>query len=523
MSDTLWCNRQITVRVQGPDGERTIDVGKPYARIGSHARSDVILEGPGVPRLGFYLHATKRGIFLKPLVTMLDGQETCGRWLSPDCAVEVGEYRFFASFTDGAPPVAGHWLPLDEKGSAELPVPVIYILVNEARRATYRAYRQLTVVGREKPSALRLRSEFISLTHCVLYWDQGRLWFVDLFSANGTERRGRRRDAGRLRLGHTIKLGDVRLGLARTSDEPWVEPLDPGTDRPEPRSSESPPPDEATALVLESFVSPPETSWSDRDELDKRNSRVVGRAAAPTQTVALTSSHPEAIADMQRQLEAERTAWKAERDQERRVLRTEHEQIDKHFAEIQSWRDELNHRSHQLQQDFSQLADTSHELVRQREVLEAAHAAIADQRAALDREREELEQLRENVRQSRWELEDRSQEQARLLATRTEDLERRQTKLEQDIHSLAEEREQLERQKRLVESREEEIVQMLQQAEQGTEQSVARVAARITELEQRTAELHKLAAELDQRGVELNVRSAELTSGTASWTGETLS
>ena len=129
----------------------------------------------------------------------------------------------YASFSDGdEPEVDPDWM-LDKKGSAQLPVPVIYVLVNEQRRATYRAYRSLTVVGRERPSALRLRSEFISSTHCVLYWQDGKLWFVDLLSSNGTEKRGRRCDAERLRLGRTIKLGDVMLGFARTTNETWVE------------------------------------------------------------------------------------------------------------------------------------------------------------------------------------------------------------------------------------------------------------------------------------------------------------
>ncbi len=226
MGTQFWCDRQITIRVEGPDGGRTIDVGKPYARIGSHRRSEVILEGPTVPKLGLYLHATERGIFCAPLTKPENGSDQVGQWLADDRSVALGDYQVCATFTDGTGQQVDGLPRLDEKGSAPLPIPVIYVLVNEQRRATYRAYRSLTVVGREQPSALRLKSELISSAHCVLYWQDGRLWFIDLLSSNGTEKRGRRRDAERLRLGKTIKLGDVRLGFARTSDEPWRAPED---------------------------------------------------------------------------------------------------------------------------------------------------------------------------------------------------------------------------------------------------------------------------------------------------------
>ncbi len=222
----LWCTRQLTVRVTGPDGERTIDVGKPYARIGSHSRSEVILEGLAVPKHGLYLHATQRGIFCTQLRESSPDEEAFHGWLTSDHGIAIGDYQIYASFSDGdEPEVDPDWI-LDQKGSAQLPVPVIYVLVNEERRATYRAYRSLTVVGREHPSALRLRSEFISSTHCVLYWQSGKLWFVDLLSSNGTEKRGRRCEAERVRLGRTIKIGDVLLGFARTTDQPWSATAD---------------------------------------------------------------------------------------------------------------------------------------------------------------------------------------------------------------------------------------------------------------------------------------------------------
>ena len=140
MGNQFWCDRQLTVRVQGPDGGRTIDVGKPYARIGSHQRAEVILEGPGVPKLGLYLHATKQGIFCTPLGKSprdtgrngevdnqqsagnngdagSNGAERTGHWLSTDRPIILGDYEIYASFTDGEQPQVKGLPRLDEKGS----------------------------------------------------------------------------------------------------------------------------------------------------------------------------------------------------------------------------------------------------------------------------------------------------------------------------------------------------------------------------------------------------------------------
>ncbi len=91
------------------------------------------------------------------------------------------------------------------------------------RRATYRVYRSLTVVGREKPSDLRLRSEFISSTHCVLYWQNGKLWFVDLLSSNGTEKRGRRCDAERSASRENHQAGRRPIGFRPHDERAWVD------------------------------------------------------------------------------------------------------------------------------------------------------------------------------------------------------------------------------------------------------------------------------------------------------------
>jgi chromosome segregation ATPase len=381
MNSHLWTDRRLTIRVVGPDGERTIDVNKPYARIGSHPRSEVILEGSDVPKHGLYLHATDRGIFSVQLWDSSDEPATHRGWVTPNQGIPLGDCQVFASFTDGPEPVVDPDWMLDEKGSAQLPVPVIYLLVNEERRATYRVYRSLTVVGREKPSALRLRSDFISLTHCVLYWQDNKLWFVDLLSSNGTEKRGRRCEAERFRLGRTIKIGDVLLGFARTTSDPW----DPSSAVTVTAREATPPAEPKHIFELNAPQPADARLWSTGDGSSLHN--IDGLEDSWEEhgdsDAQLDKDAIEAIKEMRRQLEAERTAWESERIEKERVLADKHRELDRSFAEIQSWRDELSFRSHQLEHDL--VARKSAQIAADQAALEEGHHAVA-------REREELEE-----------------------------------------------------------------------------------------------------------------------------------
>ena len=276
-----------------------------------------------------------------------------------------------------------------------LPVPVIFVLVDEQRRATYRAYRSLTVVGRDYPSTLRLKSEFISTTHCVLYWQDGRLWFVDLLSSNGTEKRGRRCDVDRLRLGKTVKLGDVRLGFARTSHEPWTVPAE-----------------EPAGLANLFKLNAPElavTSVADsRGSISSSGSSLIGSDVLGVNfedesdaAAAFTTDQYEAITEMQRQLEKQRTEWEHLREQEEQELSQQHQEVDKHFAEIQSWREQLSTRTDQLDQDLTDLAEGHAELDRKRRELNETRGRLERREQELEAQQTSLEKRSEDWRGGR--------------------------------------------------------------------------------------------------------------------------
>ncbi len=436
MGTQLWSNYGITVRVESPSGVRTIEVDKPYVRIGSHPQAEVTLEGPGIPKAGLYLHATNDGIFCmdlqSPRHSVLDSDDESGIWLSDDRGAVLGDYHIFAAVTgsDVEQPRPSHneRPQLDRKGSVTSPVPLMVVLVNEQRRATYRVNRKLTLVGRDVPSALRLKSDFISTTHCVLYWDSGRLWFVDLLSSNGTEKRGRRRVADRLRIGKTIKLGDVRLGFVRTCDEPRTPHHEAIEEDQEPvRFSAH---ELAVATLSDSLGASSNASTSSSSALatlDQSDSSIEDHEA-----IAVTTSTEslEAIKEMQRQLEEERIEWEEAREEQQRTLERRYHEVDKHFAEIQSWRAELDTRSGQLDNELNELARSHAELDKKRHDISASIQQLEQRELTLQQQLDTLQQ-----QQSSWTLQ-RSEQQ--------EDLQRQRDELTQQAAALAAAQQQLE-------------------------------------------------------------------------------
>jgi len=328
MAFRFWTERQLTIHVDGPDGGREFRLGKPYARIGRHGRCEVPLEGEAIPRIGVYLHATEDGIFYVDLASSVRGGASSSGGLDANQNLELGDYRIRATYREGPSPRTDIATPLDEKNGIALPAPVIYVLVEGTQQASVRLARRLTVVGRRRPSTLRLKSEFISATHCIFYWQDERLWIIDLLSSNGTEKRGRRFDVERLRLRRMIKLGDVQLGFARTAANPVSDSATGQSDIPGNQGDlfDLHPPDPVAVGLSDSGESQLSSESSLTSHGDLRDG-----------TSAITREM-DAIAEMQQQLERERVAWESERTEQHKQLDARFQELDQHFAEIQSWR-----------------------------------------------------------------------------------------------------------------------------------------------------------------------------------------
>lgn len=211
-----WCTESLAVTVDGPAGRSTIAINKPFARIGSHAKSEVVLQGDKIDARCLYLHATPEGIFV---VRLLPTQRTTvgsGSWLKPDERLEIGPYHISARLQSGRtppPPPAA----LTAWGSATPPLPVCEVFSGGKIRDKRRFRARLNLVGRRRELALQMQGQQVSSCHCALFWDSGRLWCIDLLSSNGTLFQDQPIDCTLLQMGQSLQIGEFSLLLKRLS------------------------------------------------------------------------------------------------------------------------------------------------------------------------------------------------------------------------------------------------------------------------------------------------------------------
>ena len=220
----LWTHEQLAVTVGGPSGVRELLIDKPFARVGSHPNSEVVLDDPGVAKRALYLHATSDGVFCLDLDIEDSVAQKRGRWMLPHDVVQLGPYSLSVRLASGAaaadhPPASPvAW------GSAGLPLPVINVHCQRLLKDKRRFRARLNVVGRRPQCALQLRGARVSSFHCLLFWDQRRLWAVDLLSSNGTQLNGEKFDCGEIQLNDRLDVGEFTLVYYRWSPRRSMQP-----------------------------------------------------------------------------------------------------------------------------------------------------------------------------------------------------------------------------------------------------------------------------------------------------------
>ena len=233
----LWCDEQITVMVDGPGGRYEALVPTPWARIGAHPQSDVPLSGPGVAKRAFYLHAASAGLYALSLDLQNIDLKQRGRWLLPGDVLTVGEYRLTARLASGLTTRSG-LTSLVERGSVQPPLPVLNIHCGGLLKDKRRFRSRLSLLGRRPQCSLQLKGAQVSSFHCALYWEQRRLWCIDLLSSNGTKHNGAPLDCEEFLLHDRLGVGEFELEYHRWSPRRSMVPgWDPATD-PEPASEE---------------------------------------------------------------------------------------------------------------------------------------------------------------------------------------------------------------------------------------------------------------------------------------------
>lgn len=220
----LWSSEQLLVTASGPEGRREFVVSRPFARVGSHPDSEVVISGPGVAKRALYLHATSEGLFCLDLDVEDAVLEKRGRWLGPQDALRVGPYLLSARLVSQQPAIGP--LPASPVawGSATVPLPVLNVHCQRLLKDKRRFRARLNLIGRRPQCALQLRGARVSSFHCALFWDQRRLWCIDLLSSNGTQLNGAKVDFCEVRLNDRLDVGEFSLVYYRWSPRRSMQP-----------------------------------------------------------------------------------------------------------------------------------------------------------------------------------------------------------------------------------------------------------------------------------------------------------
>ncbi len=208
-----WCDQGLVITVDGPGGRRTVEVDKPFARLGSHDSSEVLIPDKRIARRRFYFHATDEGVFCVNLTHSKKKLDQSRGWLNPDDTIKMGPYGISVRLAGDpeAEPGPKPQPDLEHRDTAADPRPLLAMSIKGKEVDEREVKRQLTVLGRRIPSTLRITSYSVSSAHCVLYWSSGLLWVVDLFSVNGTRLQGNKIEAAELPPGDILKVGHAEL------------------------------------------------------------------------------------------------------------------------------------------------------------------------------------------------------------------------------------------------------------------------------------------------------------------------
>ncbi len=245
-------------------------LAQPFARIGSHPRSDVVIPGDSIPSRCLYFHATDAGLFCVDLTASGPAEQALPvhGWVYPNQLIRVGPYEITVE-TDPPGPVPPIGTDdLDSRCLDEADAPNLTAVVGGEPLGCRLLHRRLTIIGRHRPSTVRLTSRRISACHCLLWWDAGTLWVVDLLSGNGTRLNGEHVDAALVNPGDTLKLGPVAL----TYEPPAVQRPAMSVVFPAPTIG----PDETPTSVTETELAALQLE-AERREMDRRQAELETR------------------------------------------------------------------------------------------------------------------------------------------------------------------------------------------------------------------------------------------------------
>jgi hypothetical protein len=348
---TFWCDDRIHVHIEGPEGPRDVVVDQPYAHVGYNPRAEVVLEGSGVRKRALFLLATKIGVYALNLDRQEAPLDEPGRWITSAEPIAVGPYQLTISLASGKLATPG--LPGLADARAALPIPVLHIFGGGVLKDRRRLRHPLCLVGRRPQCFLQLRGEQVSSYHAALYWQDHRLWCLDLMSGNGTLLNGEAVVCSEVKLNDRLEVGEFGLLYYRWSPRhttPGMEHM---------------PEEEEEGAIWESA------------QAETRAASHVGSASKADETQLreqLADEFEERLAGERQAFEAAQAAW----ENERAGLRAELERMKADLEELSA---------------ASEL-ESERQGVQTRQAFEAAQAAWENERAGL---RAELERMKADL------------------------------------------------------------------------------------------------------------------------------
>ncbi len=514
----FWCQRQIVVSVGGLGKSVTHVVPKPYARIGSHPSSDIVLTGGSIPQRSIYLHAADRGLYLIALAhgPPLDSVEN--GWIAPEQEIALGPYRITASLAGETllPGFAEEDWTAQE--SAPAPFPRLAVSLDGKRLGSLSITRRLTTIGRDAPSDVRLSSRSISSVHCVLFREEGRLWAIDLTSGNGTYLGGSQIESAEIRVGARLRLGavtlryqtDVHVPLRgrQHSQVPVSSPASPAI-----ASSTG-----AGEAAETSDKGGSQLSTTDEGAADPASSENAGSSTESVAPAAdlegLRAEFAAREAEWARTLQLETNGLLARK----RLLEDARSefiaQLEQLKAERAEWERDRDRQVDQLGGERARLAERELELASDTDRIRQEAAALAQERASLAAEREEflLEQVRwRNEREQRASA---SEADADRIARRQVELQREAARLQREREALAEQHAQWADSQQAAQNEHQARQERLKTAEDALAQAQAELDRRVAAAEARAIDIEHLQAEVaavrEQSSAESQRWTAEL-------------
>ncbi len=409
----FWCDLGLHLRIEGPEGSREVKTDQPFARIGGHKDSEVVLEGERVRRRHLILIAFTNGIYCIDLIASAKNGKQTGSWLDSEIPLKVGAFVIHAH----AVTPQGEQISVRPQNTEnfrltlELDPPRLEVVRRGEPVGRFLLRKQFTCFGRSPGNRIWVRSQYLSQFHLLFVRDETGLWLIDLLSANKPIVNGHPQEFGPLHgPSARILVGTLMLKLTNLP-----EAKRPGREKgPELRASRRekkscPLPDEISVPVKESIPSL-ETGFDsvpEGDELDETSLSVLVFNEGITPRVTAVKAN-DSLADLLMQLSEAKSAL----DSERSLVIELREHVGKH-AEQES---RLEQRIADLERQLN-LKDS--EIGRRASALESSQLNLESARKELGETLVRIESLRADAEAATHLL----QEERRIRAENDRELE----------------------------------------------------------------------------------------------------